>query len=230
MHLLLAFDTSTRFSLVSITDLTTNKIYSRCQVISHSENLLPLIQEVLQQAHKGEASTKPWQAGAIICGIGPGSFTGLRVGLATAKGLCFAWQVPLLTFSSLSLFGQISAGNTALACNYASQGKIYARLFGQDELTTALLKQTPALNQDHLWQAQELIEKISPLGNNVMIRGDAPQKFPDLLYPQRVWIKEPSTHMLSQLALMQWQNRNFANLHQTIPHYLDVSAAERVIL
>ena len=62
----------------------------------HSEKLLTLITEILEQQH-----TQLSELDAISVSIGPGSFTGLRIGLSTAKGLCFALGKPLVIVPTL---------------------------------------------------------------------------------------------------------------------------------
>jgi tRNA threonylcarbamoyladenosine biosynthesis protein TsaB len=57
-----------------------------------------MIQEVLEQANK-----KPSNLNAIIVASGPGSYTGLRIGVATAKGLCYALRIPLISVNTLDL-------------------------------------------------------------------------------------------------------------------------------
>jgi tRNA threonylcarbamoyladenosine biosynthesis protein TsaB len=63
----------------------------------HSDNLLPLIDRVLAEAGRAIADVE-----AVAIGAGPGSFTGLRIGMATAKGLAFSMNVPLWAASSLA--------------------------------------------------------------------------------------------------------------------------------
>lgn len=66
----------------------------------HSEKLLSLVHTLLSKRN-----IAPDQLGAIAVSIGPGSFTGLRIGLSTAKGLCFALNVPLVaipTFDAIA--------------------------------------------------------------------------------------------------------------------------------
>lgn len=63
-----------------------------------SSNLVPYVKELLQAAHI--PSRKP---DAIAVSIGPGSYTGLRVGLSTAKGLCYTWNIPVLTINTLDM-------------------------------------------------------------------------------------------------------------------------------
>jgi tRNA threonylcarbamoyl adenosine modification protein YeaZ len=94
--MILVFDTATTLATCAVG--TDDQVLASAQkeVTTHSEGLMQLIHEVLERAAVSLA-----QLDAIACGRGPGSYTGLRIGMATAKGLCFAAQKPLITISSL---------------------------------------------------------------------------------------------------------------------------------
>ena len=97
MALLLHIDTSTDVASICLSEDS--------QVLSYAENadqrdhagwLQPAIQEMMKSC-----SFQLQQLHAVGVTAGPGSYTGLRVGLATAKGLCFALQIPLITVNTL---------------------------------------------------------------------------------------------------------------------------------
>ena len=69
---------------------------------SHSEQLTVFIQDILAKHH---LSTKDLEAIAISSG--PGSYTGLRMGVSTAKGLCYALDIPLISISTLEAMAQL---------------------------------------------------------------------------------------------------------------------------
>ena len=69
--------------------------------MQHASWVQPAIASVMQ-----EAGVKSTQVKAVAVANGPGSYTGLRVGLAAAKGLCFAWNLPLITLSSLKIMAK----------------------------------------------------------------------------------------------------------------------------
>ena len=68
---------------------------------SHSEQLTVFIEQLLQQE-----GLKVSDLDAIAVSSGPGSYTGLRIGLSTAKGLCYASDVPLIAVSTLGAMAQ----------------------------------------------------------------------------------------------------------------------------
>lgn len=86
----------------------------------HAERLLPAIAEV----------TAGRRAGAIAVDCGPGSFTGVRVGIAAARGLGIAWGVPVAGFSSLPLLaaGAQVEGPFAIAIR-GGHGEIFFQMF-----------------------------------------------------------------------------------------------------
>ncbi len=94
---ILSIDTSSKICGVSILDnknlicnldKETNK--------SHSENLMPMISQAL-----ADSNTDLNSIDLIVCDIGPGSFTGIRIGVATVKGFCDSLNIPSIGISSL---------------------------------------------------------------------------------------------------------------------------------
>ena len=102
MRAMLAFDTSTPCARVAVLSIEGNCLAAAEKVAArHSSNLLRLCDEVLRATGAAVADLA-----AIACGAGPGSFTGLRVGLAVAKGLALADQIPLVLVSSLDALAE----------------------------------------------------------------------------------------------------------------------------
>ncbi|MCB9560470.1 MAG: tRNA (adenosine(37)-N6)-threonylcarbamoyltransferase complex dimerization subunit type 1 TsaB [Kofleriaceae bacterium] len=103
---------------------------SEIRTSTHSDRLLPLCAEVLAGVGLGAADLD-----AIAVGAGPGSFTGLRIGMATAKGLAFALGTPLWAVSSLAALAddaQVAAGTIVVPILDARRGEVYAGAFRRD--------------------------------------------------------------------------------------------------
>ena len=93
--MILALDTSTAACTAALLLPDGTIVASRDEEIGrgHAERLVPMISEMLE----GHVPTR------LLVGVGPGSFTGLRVGIAAAHGMAIGWSVPLLGMNSLAL-------------------------------------------------------------------------------------------------------------------------------
>jgi tRNA threonylcarbamoyladenosine biosynthesis protein TsaB len=94
---MLALDTSTRTAAIAVVDGDCVLASAQLVVSTHAETLLQEVDRCLRLA----CIERLTDLDAIVCGQGPGSFTGVRIGLATAKGLCLASGRPLRCVSSL---------------------------------------------------------------------------------------------------------------------------------
>ena len=103
MAYILHIETSTKQCSVALA-YKGKPLFSRVlnsESFSHNEKLHLFISEVLE-----EANLKPKQLDAISVSKGPGSYTGLRIGVAAAKGFCFALDIPLIALNSLEILVQ----------------------------------------------------------------------------------------------------------------------------
>ncbi|MBI5489926.1 MAG: tRNA (adenosine(37)-N6)-threonylcarbamoyltransferase complex dimerization subunit type 1 TsaB [Deltaproteobacteria bacterium] len=124
--LILAFDTSTDTAVVAVGR------GSRPLAIRHEpapraydEGLVPRIVEALQ-----EADVRAEDLEVVACGCGPGSFTGLRIALATAKGYAFALGLPLVLVPSTGAMAAAVRGcRSVVAVLDAKRGQIFAQAF-----------------------------------------------------------------------------------------------------
>lgn len=146
---ILAFDTTTGSCSVAV--LAGEKSYSVTdgQPALQAEKLFSLIAEVLDQAGLGYQ-----KLGAIAVTAGPGSFTGVRIGLAAAKGIALAADVPLIGIGSLEAIAWEARGYGGndlpiLAVMDARRNQVYAQYFSADArpLGEALLLNLDAVAQ-----------------------------------------------------------------------------------
>ncbi len=136
--LFLCLDTSTATARVAILDGHLQlpeavRFAAEATAERHAGHLLPLCAEALRAV-----GVAPAELAGIACGGGPGSFTGLRVGLSVAKGLAMPTGVPLHVVSSLEalaldILGTSSkAPSTAIPCLDAGKGEIYVAAYVGD--------------------------------------------------------------------------------------------------
>jgi tRNA threonylcarbamoyladenosine biosynthesis protein TsaB len=124
--MILIIDTATAACSVALLD-GASLIAERHEMIGrgHAERLLPMIEELL-------AGRRP---ASILVDCGPGSFTGVRVGIAAAHGLAIGWQVPLSGFSSMAAVAAAAAetGEVAVAVE-GGHGQLFVQSFRNDPL------------------------------------------------------------------------------------------------
>jgi tRNA threonylcarbamoyladenosine biosynthesis protein TsaB len=128
--LLLALDTSTFIGTVAVVrDGELLAEWSASVRATHGETLLPHVARAVELA-----GVELGEIDAFAVGIGPGSFTGVRIGVATAKGLALAQQKPIVGVSSLRILARgfgVGGGVVAPLLD-AHKGEVYAALYGHD--------------------------------------------------------------------------------------------------
>lgn len=151
--LTLALETSTPLGSVAIGEGT--KLLAECTLsvrATHSETVLDEVDRLLARAGVG-----PEDLEAVAVGAGPGSFTGVRIAAALAKGLCYARDVPLFAFSSLRVLAA-SVGNDGPLCAVfdARRDEVYAAAFreGADR---------PAALEPSVLPVDRLLERLAPV-------------------------------------------------------------------
>lgn len=150
--MILAIDTSTAACSAALFDGAGRCVAQRDELIGrgHSERLVPMIEELLE----GRVADR------ILVGVGPGSFTGIRVGIAAAQGLAIGWDAKLSGMSSLALIAAGGAGEGPVAAAmHGGHGELLVQQFDQAPLapSTQLFNLPPA-------EASALISAESVVG------------------------------------------------------------------
>ena len=127
---LLGLDTSGAVTSLVLVTPSADDLFERSLPAASlpSESLVQGIAEMLSAASLSGPSLR-----GIVVGIGPGSFTGLRVGLATAKGLAMAAQVPLYPVSSLAVLAASAGPGYVAPILDARRGEVFAACYQVDE-------------------------------------------------------------------------------------------------
>lgn len=141
--MILALDTSTAACTVALFEADGALLDSRDALIGrgHAERLVPMIEELLAGR----------RAANILVGTGPGSFTGLRVGIAAAHGLAIGWGADLMGMSSLALLAAAAPGDGPVAAAIAGG---HGELFVQEFARAPLSASGPLLNLAPMAAAQ----------------------------------------------------------------------------
>ncbi len=146
--------------------------YSTNIGLTHSQTLLPMVAEIFSRTSKA-----PKDLDAIAVSAGPGSFTGLRIGASTAKGLALGYNIPLIEVSTLEALAHNISDAASLDTIYvhpimdARRKQVYTAAFLRGELVGA----EEAVGID------ELVTRINDFGGKHIFLGDAVPVYKDYL-------------------------------------------------
>jgi tRNA threonylcarbamoyladenosine biosynthesis protein TsaB len=178
---------------------------------SHAEVLHPFIVAVLK-----EAKISSQQINAVAVSKGPGSYTGLRIGVSTAKGLCFSLDTPLISIDTLhSLSHSISIEKGVIVPMLdARRMEVYAAVFNKDHEQIRDIK-AEIINEDSF---------MTELANTqVYFLGDGAQKCKEFItHTNAVFIenKFPSAKEMAQLSFDKYKKNDIEDIAYFEPFYL----------
>lgn len=131
--IILAIDTSASLCAASVHDTSAGEMGRSVRDLGkgHAEHLMAVIDEALAQADMTYADLD-----RLAVSVGPGSFTGIRVGVSAARGLALALNIPAIGVTTLEALAlearQTNAGRNVLAALDGGRGEIHAALYGPD--------------------------------------------------------------------------------------------------
>ncbi|GHT12951.1 tRNA (adenosine(37)-N6)-threonylcarbamoyltransferase complex dimerization subunit type 1 TsaB [Bacteroidia bacterium] len=192
-----------------------NFLHESVALCDHAATLAPFVAKVLS-----EAGISTNDIDAVAISKGPGSYTSLRIGVSTAKGLCFAAQKPLIAIGSLDGLAQqvlqaeqISPSTQICAMLDARRMEVYAAFF--DAQGKAQSPPTPVIVDEQSF-AQELQK------GKVLFVGSGAQKCSKVIHhPQSSFRSlSPSAVGLTALAHRAFEQQQFEDLAYFEPFYL----------
>lgn len=144
---------------------------------NHAETLLPLIDTVLKRT--GLSLT---EISAFAVSIGPGSFTGLRIGLSTVKGLAYGWKIPVVGVPTLLAVAARVTNWEGLVCPFldAKRREIYAALFQKKEESLERLSGDLVSSPELIIQRVVSLSDGTPsmfIGDGIIVYGDLIKRF-----------------------------------------------------
>lgn len=179
---------------------------------SHAERLHIFIEEILQE---NELSIQ--DVSAIAVSKGPGSYTGLRIGVSAAKGLCFSLDVPLISIPTLdSLSRQVDrqAGEYIVPLLDARRMEVYTAVY--DEKYQVLSNTSAKILDENSFSEYLERGKVTFIGNGV----EKFKKVCDHENAQFIIGKLPSAAEMVEIATEKFKNNSFEDVAYFEPYYL----------
>ena len=218
--LLLSLETSSPICSVALHRLADGTLLGQSELRldkSHSTHLTVLIGQMLENTGHGMADLA-----AVAVSDGPGSYTGLRIGAAAAKGLCFALDIPLLAVGTLPALAHQSATATPrpeswLYCSMldARRQEVYAALYthdGQEVLAPSNIVLAPDTLAEQLAQHRLLFVGSGAAKFQALLPDTAAAAFLPAVVPSAVSVGE--------LALAMYRQQQFQDVAYYEPFYL----------
>ncbi len=193
---------------------------------THSETLLPMVESLL-----ANFSLTPKDVDLFAVSSGPGSFTGVRIGAATVKGLAFGLGTPCVGVSTLEALAENAAVCEGLICPVmnARRSQVYTALFRSDGSTLTRLLPDSAMS---IVDLDELLsqygEKVAFTGDGYGITVNALQKTEARHIPER--LLHQSAFSVAQVAYREYLAGKSVSDRELKVNYLRPSQAERELM
>lgn len=212
MALLLNLETSTRNCSVSIAKDGEQLVLceSATAEFQHAEKL----HQFVQWAFEG-CDFELKDLDAVAVGKGPGSYTGLRIGVSAAKGFCFALGIPLIAINSLENMANcgVKDFDLIIPMTDARRKEVYTAVFNS-ELKFISETEAKILDENSF---QEYLEK------KILFVGDGAEKAKNILHlPNAVFKADilPSAEFMNNLSFKKYQQNSFEDVAYFEPFYL----------
>ena len=178
---------------------------------SHAELLHPFIEEVLK-----ETNLKLSNLDAVAVSKGPGSYTGLRIGVSSAKGICFGNEIPLISIPTLEsmAMSQIGKDYTLVSMLDARRMEVYACIYNSE--VKEIRKTEAEIIDEHSYS--EYLKK-----GKVLFFGDGATKCKDIIKHKNAEFVDdifPSAKQMSEIAENKFNENKFEDTAYFEPFYL----------
>lgn len=226
---ILAIDTSGMNCSVCIIDET--KVISDFNLstgVTHSENLLPMIDEM-----KKYTNIELDDIDVFACSIGPGSFTGLRIGIATIKGLAMSLNKKVIGIPTLTGLAYNTTLFNGLVCSVldAKNNNVYAGIYKYEN-------DKPVLIDEYITEdVDKLVNLLKEKDENVIFVGDGANSFKQIFIEalgekanfMPLHLNNQLSSSIAKAALDRAMQDDFDDVDTLNPLYLKKSQAERML-
>lgn len=218
--LVLSVDTSSSVCAVSLQE--NNNLIDEIDLDNgktHSENFMPIVAEILEKNNKELKDIN-----LIAAVVGPGSFTGIRIGIASIKAIAEVYNIPVAEVTSLeSLVRNVEVKEVVCSLIDAKNNQVYAGIFDSN------------YNKLENYMADDINNVIESLKkyNNIIFVGDGAVKFEDLLKENLKEIEfsdenKQKAFSAGLIGIKKYENNEIKSADTINPIYLRKSQAERM--
>jgi len=223
---ILAIDTST--AVMGVALLSEEKVYAEITTNvkkNHSIRLMPSIDTLFR-----EVNWAPEEIDLIAVAQGPGSYTGVRIGVTTAKAFAYALDKPIVGISTLEIMAYQNQGFDGLISPLmdARRGQVYTGLYQniQNQWQTIELDRIVLLSH-WLEMLVERKEQVLFVGDDVALHLDLiHQTLGEKAFISDPFLKLPRPSVLGFLAMKDFENGRIDNAFDFVPEYLQLAEAE----
>lgn len=195
----------------------------------HSVTYQPLVADLLTRSGRQKE-----EINLFVCATGPGSFTGIRIGIAAVKTMAWALNKPAVGVSSLEVLAAAFPDSLVCSAIDARGGRVFSALYDSGDNLHELI--VPANRQaSDLWTAISQLELCRPkmvvVGDGLpAIKSAYPRETRGL--PKTLWSSPefwtPRASILSRLGLARYRDGESGDPFALMPQYLALSQAERM--
>lgn len=214
---ILGIETTGKVGSVAIVDesgKTVNRVTT--DSMSHLRELVPMIKELVD-----ELGISLNELDAIAVSVGPGSFTGIRIGLATAKTLAQTLGKKCISVSSLEIFKEKADSDNKVAVIYnARRGQVYGAIYGNDG--SEILPPGPYM-LDEVLEVAEVYDDIKWYGDGVIAYAD---RLSGMNIAEADEINQ-SADMVCRCACLKLEDGELLDFDQLEPEYMRLPEAEQ---
>ena len=216
---IIAIDTATEACSVAIYDNGELYSYSEISPREHAQRILPLVARML-----AEAGLTLNQLDALAFGQGPGSFTGVRIGIGIAQGLALGADLPMIGVSTLATMAQgayrISGAKQVLAAIDARMSEVYWAAYQHDEQ-----QQWQLIQRESVLSPQAVDQQMSELSGTWSTVGTGWRTYPDMAKNSHVTLVDGQVELplaidMLPFALACWQKGDYVAVEEAQPVYL----------
>jgi len=208
---ILAIDTTSKICSTAI--LEDEKVIDENTInngLTHSENLMPLIVELLERNNINLS-----EINLISVCVGPGSFTGIRIGIATIKPMAEVYNIPIASVTSLECLAVLNKADTIISLIDARNDQVYAGIFDEN----VKLKEEYMADDINI-----VLEKVSKYENAIFV-GDGSLLHKDLILEKinsAKFVKknEQNAINIGIMGYKKYQEKDLKDADSILPIYL----------